>query len=54
MASVESRKQRLEANNKTVVCREFSWQQKLGLKLIHLGETLLGLSLLVTGRDLRL
>jgi len=41
----------LEANIKTRVCREFSWQQILGLKLIHLGETLLGYSLLVRGRD---
>jgi hypothetical protein len=46
----------LEANNKTRVCRVFSWQQTLtrvGIEspLIHLGETLLGYSLLVTGRD---
>jgi hypothetical protein len=41
----------LEANIKTRVCREFSWQQKLGLGLIHLVETLLELSLLITGRD---
>jgi len=26
----------LEANIKTSVCREFSWQQTLGLRLIHL------------------
>jgi len=31
-----------EVNIKTRVCREFSWQQTLGLGLIHLGETLLG------------
>jgi len=28
-------KQGLEANNKTRVCREFSWQQTLGLGLNH-------------------
>jgi len=40
----------LEDNTKTRVCRLWSCQQTLG-GVIHLGETLLGLSLLVTGRD---
>jgi len=40
----------LEDSVKTRVCREFSWQQTLRLEK-HLGKTLLGLSLLVTGRD---
>jgi len=29
----------LKANIKIWVCREFSWQQTLGLRLIHLGKT---------------
>lgn len=48
-------KQGLKVNNKTRVCREFSWQQALGLGLNHheftLNKTLLGLILLVTKRD---
>jgi len=49
--SKEPENKGLEANIKTRVCRELSWQQILWLGLIHLGETLLGMSLLVTGRD---
>jgi len=49
--SREPKNKGLEANTKTRVCRVCSWQQTLGLGMIHLGETLLGLSLLVTGRD---
>ena len=50
-ASKVPEKKGLEVNIKTRVCREFSWQQTQGLGLIHFGETLLGYSLLVTGRD---
>jgi len=38
----EPKNKGVEANIKTRICREFSWQQTLGLRLIHLGETLLG------------
>jgi len=49
---VESQKTRVyKPTLKLGVCKEFSWKQTLGLGLIHLGETLLGISLLVTGRD---
>ena len=41
----------LEAYEKTRIRKVCSWQQTLGLGLIHLGEILLGLSLLVMGRD---
>jgi len=41
----------LEANIKTRVCRVLSRQQTLGLRLIHLGETLLKLSLLIMERE---
>jgi len=41
----------LEANTKTRIYRVCSWPQTLGLGVVHLGETLLGLSLLITWRD---